>query len=349
MRLVVFIVVAAATACSQDSRIDLRRALQIAESGNLELQAARQQRAMALAGITTSGQLLARQIRRRTREAFYRALTARAQTEQSKAALDLLTRIRDIVQQRFDAGDVAQLEVIQAQVEQERAAAEYEATAQAEKSAGALLSALLSRRLDESWELLGHLEDVPTASALPSLSEMALLSNAEVQKTAQELETEKRRLALAKAMRVPDLDLQAGADLNSPNDFRVGPRGQIGISLPLFYHGQGEVAQSTARLSFLQLSLQAQKTSTSAEVVVAYYDFVSKAHLAEQYSQKIVPQTVRLEQMAEDSYRSGKSNLLTLIDAQRRLNETRKAYLDTLLQAQSSFAALEEIVGTPLD
>ena len=80
-----------------------------------------------------------------------------------------------------------------------------------------------------------------------------------------------------------------------------------------------------------------------------YFDFSAKAHQAEQYRDRIVPQTERLEQMAEDSYRSGKSNLLTLIDAQRKLNDVRKAYLDSLFAAQSSFAALEETVGAPLD
>jgi cobalt-zinc-cadmium efflux system outer membrane protein len=184
---------------------------------------------------------------------------------------------------------------------------------------------------------------------LQLLNGAALLSNANVQKTAQEAEIEQRRLALAKAQRVPNLDLQAAADFNSPGEFDVGPRSQIGISLPLFYHGQGEVAQSSARLDFLRLSLQAQKISASAQLVAAYYDYVARAHQAEQYGQKVVPQSVRLEEMAEDSYRSGKSNLLTLIDAQRKLNETRMAYLDTLSAAQSSFARLEEVVGTPLD
>ena len=53
--------------------------------------------------------------------------------------------------------------------------------------------------------------------------------------------------------------------------------------------------------------------------------------------------------MAEESYQAGKINLLTLLDAQRRLNDLRKAYLDALLAAQNSFAVLEETVGAPLD
>ena len=85
--------------------------------------------------------VLGRQIRRRTREAFYQSLSAAKQTEQAKTAFDLTTRIRDMAQQRFEAGDVAQLEVLQAEVELARASADYETTAQAQRSAEVGLAA----------------------------------------------------------------------------------------------------------------------------------------------------------------------------------------------------------------
>jgi outer membrane protein TolC len=137
--------------------------------------------------------------------------------------------------------------------------------------------------------------------------------------------------------------------LNAPPDFQVGPRGQIGVSLPIFYHGQGEVAQSAARIGFLRLSLDARRTVASANVAVAFFDYSAKLKQAQQYSGIIIPQTVRLQQMAAESYSEGKSNLLVVIDAQRKLSDTRKAYLDSLFAAQSAFAALEEVVGEPLD
>jgi outer membrane protein, heavy metal efflux system len=399
MRFAAFILLAAAPALPQSLRLDLKQALQIAEADNLELRAARQQQAIAMAGLKIAGQIpnpivsfgaardlphesllwdqsvevggqrgkrlavareerkaadididvLSRQIRRRTRDAFYQVLASQALTEQSKAALDLATRIRDVVQQRFEAGDVAQLEVIQADVEMERASAEYEAAQQAGKAADSELAALLARPLEQSWSLTGSLSDIPETGSPQTLTDDALRSNSDVRRTTQELETEKRRLALAKAQRIPNVDIQVGSDFNSPPDFSVGPRAQIGVSLPLFYHGQGEVALSAARLSLLQLSLQAQKSNASVQVVAAYYDYLAKAHLATRYRQKIVPQTVQLEEMAEDSYRFGKSNLLTLIDAQRKLGETRKAYVESLFSAQTAFATLEETVGSPLD
>ncbi len=384
---------------TQLSGLDLHSALQTAQAANLELRAARQNRAVALAGITIAGalpnpavsfgatrdtpheslvfdipvelggkrakrlavsreeqagteldiQVLERNVRRRTREAFFKSVAAQQQTDQGKAALDLSARIKDIVQQRFEAGDVAQLEVIQADVELARAQADYEMTLQSQKSADVLLGALLSRKLDNPLQLQGRLDEVPASPPMESVIDTALHSNPDVQKFTQQYKLEQRRLELAKSMRIPNLDLQAGLDFNSPPDFQTGGRGQIGVSVPLFYRGQGEVAQSNGRLEFLRLTLQSEQMMVSAEVAAAYFDYTAKVQQASRYSQNIVPQTTKLEQMAEESYAAGKSNLLTLIDAQRKLNDVRKAYIDSLFAAQSSFAALEEVVGAPLD
>jgi outer membrane protein, heavy metal efflux system len=386
-------------AFGQSTPLDLRGALDAAQTANLELRAARQNRALAIAGITTARQLpnptisftaardtphegvsfdlpvelgnkrgkrialakeeqkateidiavLGRQIRRRTREAFYQSLSAAKQTEQAKTALDLTTRIRDMAQQRFEAGDVAQLEALQAEVELAKVAADYETTAQAQRAAEVGLAALLNRNLEEHLLLQGELENVPNVAPLNSIIDQALLTNSELLKTSQDLNVEERQLELAKSQRVPNLGLSAGVDFNSPPDFRYGGKGGLSATLPIFYRDQGEIALSKARLELLRLTVASQRTTISAEVTAAYYDYLAKKHQVQQYGSRVVPNTLRLEQMAEDSYRSGKSSLLTLLDTQRRLNDVRKTHLDALFSAQTAFATLEEVVGAPLD
>lgn len=395
----VWVVLLAPPVATGQQPLDLRSALNAADTANLELRAARQQRALALAGLTTARLLpnptlgftaardtphegvsldlpielggkrgkriavaqeeqrsididiavLGQQVRRRTREAFFRSLAARAQTVQAKAALDLSRRVRDLVQQRFEAGAVAQLEVLQADVELARSTADYETTAQLERSADVTLAALLNRSIDGTISIEGRLEEVPSAGSLETLTHQAMRSNADLQKSAQELKTEERRLELAKTQRIPNLDLSVGADFNSPPDFQTGAKGGLGISIPIFNHGQGEVALSSARMELLRLTIASQQINVSAQVASAYFDYVAKARQAQQYREPIVPQTARMEQMAEESYQAGKTNVLTLLDTQRRLNDIQKAYLDALFAAQSSFATLEEGVGAPLD
>ena len=144
---------------------------------------------------------------------------------QAKAALDLSRRVRDLVQQRFEAGAVAQLEVLQADVELARSTADYETTAQLERSADVTLAALLNRSIDGTISIEGRLEEVPSAGSLETLTNQAMRSNADLQKSAQDLKTEERRLELAKTQRIPNLDLSVGADFNSPPDFQTGAKG----------------------------------------------------------------------------------------------------------------------------
>jgi cobalt-zinc-cadmium efflux system outer membrane protein len=389
----------ALSAFAQQQELDLRGAISAAQTANLELRAARQQRALALAGLTTARQLpnpvlgftaardtphegvsldipieiggqrgkrmavareeqkateididaLARNIRRRTREAFFESLSAREQSAQAKAALDLSTRVRDLTQHRFDAGDVAEIEVRQAEVEVARSSADYETTVQAQRSSDVALAALLNRSFENPLAIQGKLEDIPTPPTLTTATDQAMQSSGDLVKTTQDLKIEERQLDLAKAQRIPNLDLSAGADFNSPGEFQVGGKGGIAVTLPIFYHGQGEVALSKARLELLRLTLSSQRLGVSAQVAAAYFDYQAKLRQVQEYRDRVLPQTVRLEQMAEESYQAGKSNLLILLDAQRRLNEIRKIYLDALLSAQTSFAALEEVVGVPLD
>ncbi len=352
----------------QENALDLKTVLATAEASNLELRAARQQRAITIAGLTTARQFpnptvaftaardvphegvtldlpielggkrgkriavaqekqksteidiagLARQVRQHTREALYRSLAARKQTAQSKASLDLSTRIRDLVQHRFESGDVAELEVVQAEVELAKSTADLETTAHAQRAADVTLAALLNRSFDEALVLEGRLDVLPAAPMLEAVTNQAMQSSIDIMKTTQDLKTEERRLALAKTQRIPSVDLQAGADFNAAPDFRVGGRGGFAVGLPLFYRGQGDMALSIARTELLQLTLASRRINVSAAVASAFFDYVAKAHQAEQYKESIVPQTVRLQQMAEDSYTSGKTNVLTLLDAQRR-------------------------------
>src|SRR5438552_2669924 len=272
--------------------LDLKTALAEADAHNLELRATLQQRAMALAGISTA-----------------------RQTPNPTVTFGAL---RDVPHESVTIDQPIELG----------------------GKRGNRIAAL---------NLSGSAEEMPLISTLEQLSSTGMQSNSDLAKTMQAMRTEERRLELAKSQRIPNVDLQAGADLNAPPDFNVGPKGQIAMQLPLFYREQGEISLAKARLELLRLTADSQRTNVAAQVTAAYYDFNAKAHQAEQFRNRMVPETVKLEEMARESYQAGKSNLLTLIDAQRKLNDVKKAYLDSLFSAQSSFASLEELVGASLD
>ena len=383
----------------QGARLSLQAALDLAAKQNLDLIAARQRRAVALAGVLIARQRpnpifnftalrdtpheglfidqpfeiggkrgrrievanqvgaltdleitgLERQVRRKTREAYFQLSFTQAESARLRHLLELAQRLDQIARERFEAGDVPQLEVIQAGLEVARAQSEYKVAQQEERVSLSQLNALLNEPATTSWQLVEMLRDLPPTVVLPELVQSAYNSNPALQHVAQEQKVEESRRGLLKAERIPNLDFEYGMDFNAPHDFRAGPRGQITMALPLFARNQGEIAQSLATQRVLNAEEAATKRSVAAQVETAYFDLDARRTQAETYRDSLVPIAQKLEGLAEESYRAGKADILMVLTAQRNVQDVERNYLQSLLSVQNAFAGLEELVGTPID
>jgi len=326
--------------------------LEIGPRRERRIEVARQESALTEADISA----LERQLRRSVRDAFFGLAHARAVTAQQEGAVKLAERLHDIAKARFDAGDIPQLEVTQAELEAARAQANRQVAQQEEKVALSGLNALLNEPATTDWDLGDPFAALPPTPALEDVLARAGASNAEIARISQEAKIEQSRKALFEAERIPNLGLQFGADFNAPGGlgantggYEVGPRGQLSIELPIFSHNQGEISQSIANARALDAALAAARRAVDAKVESAYFELEARETQTQLYRQTILPSSRQLEEMTEESYRAGKANIMTVLGAQRDVRQVERDYLDSLLAVQSAISQLEEAVGAPLD
>jgi cobalt-zinc-cadmium efflux system outer membrane protein len=292
---------------------------------------------------------LARQVRRSTREAFYRALLTRAESERLARVVQLAQRLEQISRERFEAGAVPQLEVMQAGLEVSRAQADLQVAEQREKVSLSQLNALLNEPAGTPWVLVGSLEDAKPLPSLPELIGRASQSNPELQRLAQEQKIEQSRRGLLKAERIPNLGLQFGTDFNAPPDFRAGPKGALSLELPLFTRNQGQIAQSFAYQQVLDAEAKATERMVAARVEAGYFDLQAQQTQVELYRDKVLPIARQVESLAAESYRAGKTSILAVLQAQQSVQDVERSYLESLFALQSNYASLEETVGGPIE
>jgi outer membrane protein, heavy metal efflux system len=383
----------------QPQKLTLADALQMAERQNLDLIAARAQRAVANAGvkiarerpnptgnvnvlrddphegwwfdqpIDLSGKrnhrielaqaegvltdddiaALERQTRQSVREAFFALALARRTTTAKNDALTLAQRLQDIAQARFQAGDVPQLEVIQAQLEVSQSQADYQVARQEERVAQNDLNTLLNEPPGTTWDLVTPLDLLPADLVLSDLLARADNTNADLQKISQEEKVEESDRQLLRAESVPNLTLSLGMDYYSPHNFRYGPRSQATMEVPIFSRNQGEVAESSATLIALGDQERATRRAVEGHVESGYLDLQTREQQARLYKDSLLPAANKLESLAEDSYRAGKEDILYVLDAQKNVQAVTQEYLQSLFAVQQAFAQLEETVGAPLD
>ena len=327
----------------------------------LELGPKRQRRIEVARGESVLTELeiaaLSRQVRHRVRDAYHAAQYAKSVSGQKSSLLALAKRLQEIAQARFNAGDVPELEVIQTEVELARADAEVKLAKQEEAVAVSRLNALLNEPAKRQWEFSDSLEMLPAAPARVELSDKAMQVNADLQRTKQEQAIEQAREKLLRAERIPEFSVGVGGDFNNRNaadpnasgSYTAALRGQFTMGLPLFSRYQGEIAQSVAAQKQLTREMDATRRTIEAEVESAALEFEARTAQAGIFRRTVAPAAQRLASMAEESYKAGKANILTVIDAQRNANQVQQEYLDSVLAAQQSFAELEEVVGASLD
>ena len=380
-------------------KLTLAQALDMANRQNLDLIAARAQRAVAAAGVRIAGQrpnptgnftalrddphegwwfdiplelgskrerridlaraqgvltdddvaALERLTRQNVRDAFFALALARGVTAAKDDAVNLAERLRDVAQQRYETGDVPQLEVFQADLVLSQAQADYQVAQQDEKVALSVLNALLDEPSSTNWDLVTPLEELPAEPALNDLLTRAANSNYDLQRIAQQEKIEQSQRALYQAERIPNLTVSLGMDYNSPHNFRYGPRSQVSMEVPLFMRYQGEIAESDASLVALEDQATATRRAVEGHVESAFLQLDSREAQARLYKDSLMPAADKLEGMAEESYKAGKANILSVLDAQKNVQAVREQYLQSLLAVQQAFAQLEATVGTPLD
>jgi outer membrane protein, heavy metal efflux system len=288
-----------------------------------------------------------RTLRHDIRVAFYEAFKSQERMKQITLSRDLADKLLEVTEERFEAGDVAKFEVLQTQLETKRRQNELKQAESELKSAFVELNTFLNRNPEASLQLNGTLEEKPPVPNLEDLVNQAISQQIEIQSIQQELNTEQARLTLARSERIPDLDVEGGTEINDA-DFQYGWRAALRLELPLLNQRKGEIARSNAAMDTLKAQLEAAKQKTRAEIAKAYFKVDALSNQVESYRNEILPAAKEIEELSQESYHEGKTNLLSAIDAQRNMHEVRLEYLNVLMDFQTAIADLEQASGVEL-
>jgi len=287
------------------------------------------------------------QVRNDVRRAYFGLLVAETRLSLMQEIRDISVRARDAAQQRFDAGGAPRLEVMQAElalasVDNDVAAARGEAD-----GARGELNALLTQPLDTPITLASAF-DSGTSLTKESALALAHEASAELRVIDRQIETQRARLALAGALRAPDVIPSAALTHDAAPEFDYGWRAGVAVALPLFTtHRAGvQVEQSTLE----QLNAQRQASLSRIDALVSSPAVLAQTRrqLYLRYRDEIVPLAQQVEQVAQDSYQLGQTGIVSLLQALQSSRDVRLRSLDAASQFQNSLADLERAIGAPL-
>ena len=134
-------------------------------------------------------------------------------------------------------------------------------------------------------------------------------ASAELALAERQLEEQRAKVTLARAMQVPDITPEAAVTQNNEPEFDTGWRAAVAIGVPLFTRHRAGVRLEEATLTQLQSERDATRVRIGGEVASAAALAQSSLEQYLRYRDQILPQALEVERMAEDSYVSGRPGL----------------------------------------
>lgn len=290
--------------------------------------------------------LVIAEVRAAVRRAYFARLIAEARLAELQALQALAVRARDAAQQRFDAGSAPRLEVLQAELARSDIENQSTATRGEAAAARAQLNALLALPLDTASPLATALD-----AGIPVAPEAAVLrarsASAEIALLDRRLDEQRARIALATALRRPDLTSEATITRGQP-EFGTGWRAALAVAVPIFTRHRAGVLLEEATLAQIAAEREAALARLAGEVTTAVVVADAQRQQYLRYRDAIIPQATEVERVAEDSYKLGQTGITSYLQALQATRDVRLRSIQAASDLQSALADLERAIGAPL-
>lgn len=250
---------------------------------------------------------------------------------------------------RFDAGTVARLDVVNADVAVGQVGNQLIANERDIANARASLNRLLGRPLGAPLATADSLYLPPSLPRLTALEAAALRNRSELASLQSQRNGARATTQLAREFWYPDLSIGVARDyLAGPTPGYLSTT--ISFPIPLLYwnHSRGEIAQDQYREDELAAAYRDGEAAVGQDVRVAYGAAFTSLRQAVYIRDQLLPAARQAYRIATASYGLGGSSALEVNAARVALLDAESQYTDALAAATSARADLERAVATPL-
>ena len=258
----------------------------------------------------------------------------------------LLHAVADTARAQYAQGAVTQSDVIRADLEQARQDIELAQFEESRDLAKAKINALIARSADAPLARPTSLPKIPVGAALslPLLMAKAGERNPKLAAARAEIAGAEGERKLAERSWYPDITVTAGTD--ALPDMRPQFVGGIGVKVPLQLGAHEAQAQSaTAKSGAAQRRLDVARLSTESEIKAAIAMLARAQRVENLLGTTLSQQSEAAYNSALGSYRIGRGDLTSVLDAAHKRSEIQIELLRSQTEAQMAFAAIERLVG----
>jgi len=283
------------------------------------------------------------------RTAFVQTLQAKAVLELSQADLAYYDKIIAISRARFNAGDIAQvdldrIELLRTQYESELESAVVSLRTQKIQ----LLQMLNDRTPVDQFDVTGPFDFLNDLKPLDDLHQTALAARSDLRAALQAIDQAdtNHKLAIANGSTDPTLGLWYTYNPSFYNPYAHQTVGlSVSVPLRIFDRNQGEKQRTLIDIGRNQQLTEAARAQVFSDVDTAYEQVRSSIALVTPYRDKYKDQATRVRDTVSYSYQRGGASLMDFLNAQSDYRVVQLSYLQLIGSYLTAASQLNLAVG----
>jgi len=277
-----------------------------------------------------------------TKHAFYNLLFATHQGNTATLNLESMTKARNAVVRRIEAGEAPPFEGVKVQVELLKVEKERTQIQSMIQSLQAELNSLTAGALGNQFTIQGEFPSSRGNFLSTPLDENALAQHPVIQKWQKLVEEARQVHRREEQARMPNITLSGSYQRDVGREAYVGG---ISIPLPLWDQRGGNIAQAQAILRQREASLIRIKHQLLKNMIQQVHLSKSAAAQITTYEQGLLKQAQEALRIAQVSFKFGEASLMDVLDAQRVLRQTRLDYAQAQYDLSIALTELERLTG----
>ena len=280
------------------------------------------------------------------RAAFVQALQAKALLANAKENLDYFDKELAINRSRFQAGDIARVDMDRIALQRVQYESDYQTALVNLRTAKITLLMLLDDRTPvDRFDVTGPFEFQERVLPLDEFHTEALAARPDLKAAVQAVEKAGTDHKLAVANGSTDPTFSADFARNPPIPLYMGV--SVNIPLRIFDRNQGEKARTQIDIVHAERQKAAAEAQVFSDVDSAYFTMVSSMNLLTPYTAKdgYLETATRIRDTMSFSYQRGQAALVDYLDAQRDYRATEVAYINLVGAYLTAAGQLNMAVG----
>jgi cobalt-zinc-cadmium efflux system outer membrane protein len=278
------------------------------------------------------------------RSAFVQTLQAKAVLQVSKQNLEYYDHVLKISLDRFQAGDIAQIDYDRLELQR----VQYESDVQTAEvnlrtNKIQMLMLLNDRTPVDQFDLVGVYDFSDLIDPLEFYRQVALDNRPDLKAAMQAGDKAQTDYKLAEANGTTDPTFSFDVGRNPPIDFYFGF--DVSIPLRIFDRNQGNKLQAKIDITRQQRLKEAAEAQVFNDVDSAYATLNSNLILLRPYKQKYLAEALRVRDTMFFSYQHGGASLLDFLTAESEYRSVQLSYVNLVGSYLTSAAQLNQAVG----